>query len=241
MRHILSDMALFVSGTGEAPESKALSPAEVGRPPIPPYLADAACAPGAAASRGGTVGAGVAPAASGCSRRTARGAPAPAAAPGHCGRGPGRRGHPGPRPAGRLAAPARTRSAARPPPRTYGEAIASRSSPDTHPPPSSGPGSTRSAPYPGERGRTSSEPGPRTHTASRRQRSATRGPRPQPLPVRVPSRVQPGRATLSPSPWSLPSLPQENGIARGPLVTGPDSRPRSSSYHSDWPDPRAPP
>ena len=123
-----------------------------------------------------TVGAGVAPAASGCSRRTARGAPAPAAAPGHCGRGPGRRGHPGPRPAGRLAAPARTRSAARPPPRTYGEAIASRSSPDTHPPPSSGPGSTWSAPYPGERGRASSEPGPRTHTASRRQRSATRDP-----------------------------------------------------------------
>lgn len=241
MRHILSDMAVFISGTGEAQRKQGPLPSGSRSPshstiPGRRRLRARCGSKSWRDSRRRSCPSSLRLLSSHCPRRSSSSSssrPLRARA-----RPPG---HPGPRPAGRLAAPARTRSAARPPPRTYGEAIASRSSPDTHPPPSSGPGSTRSAPYPGERGRTSSEPGPRTHTASRRQWSATRGPRPQPLPVRVPSRVQPGRATLSPSPWSLPSLPQENGIARGPLVTGPDARPRSSSYHSDWPDPRAPP
>lgn len=158
-------------------------------------LAGADYTPGVAAGRGGLARAGVGSAAAGRSRRTAHGVPAPEAAPGRCGLGPGRRGRRVPHPAGRPGAPVHTRSAARPPPRTYGEATACRSNPNTPPPPSSGPGSARTTPFPGEGCGTSSEPGPRTHTAGRRWRSGTRWP-----PGVSPGRVTPTPSTASASP-----------------------------------------
>lgn len=168
-------------------ESKVLSPPEVYRPLLQAYLAGAASVPGAEASRAGTTHAGAALGAAGCSRHTARDAPAPTAAPGRYGRGTGRRRRQELRPEGKPAAPVRTRSAARPRPRTYDEATASRSSPGTHPPPSWGQGSTRTPPYPGEGGGTSSnqglEPTQRGGGSSQRRRG--------PDPTRASASIRP--------------------------------------------------
>lgn len=51
-------------------------------------------------------------------------------------------------------------------------------------------------------------------------------------PVRVPCFVPPGTATLTPPPPQPPPAPEGNGITPGPLVTGRDARPRSSSKQS---------